>query len=65
MDGTFLPMQLIYKGKTPRSLPKFKFPKEFHVTQNPSHWANEETSIGLINEIVVPYMKKIRMDLSL
>ena len=37
MDGSFLPMQLIYKGKTERSLPKYKFPKEFHVTQNPSH----------------------------
>ena len=27
MDGSFLPIQLIYKGKTERSLPKYKFPK--------------------------------------
>ena len=25
-DGTFLPMQLIYGGKTTQSLPKFEFP---------------------------------------
>ena len=30
LDGNFLPMQLIYKGKTTQSLPKVNFPPEFH-----------------------------------
>ena len=37
-SGVFLPIQLIYQGKTERCLPKFKFPKEFHVTYTKNHW---------------------------
>ena len=29
LDGPFLPMQLIYGGKTKQSLPRFKFPEDF------------------------------------
>ena len=36
-SGSFLPMQLIYKGKSERSLPKFTFPSSFHVTFTPNH----------------------------
>ena len=32
MVGSFLPIQLIYYAKTPLSQPKYKFPKEFHIT---------------------------------
>ena len=31
-SGVFLLIQLICQGKTKRCLPKFKFPKEFHIT---------------------------------
>ena len=31
-SGSFLPIQLIYSGKTKRSSPKFDFPKCFDVT---------------------------------
>lgn len=65
MDGSFLPIQLIYKGKTSRSQPKYKFPKEFHVTQNPTHWANETTSIELLEKIIIPYVKRTRETLGL
>ena len=40
-DGRFLPKQLIYKGKTKQSLPKYTFPKDFEVIFNEKHWANE------------------------
>ena len=53
-------MQLVYKGKTDRNLPKYNFPKEFHVTQNQSHWANETTSKELFEKIIIPYDKKVR-----
>ena len=36
-SGSFLPIQLIYSGKTKRSLPKFDFPKYFDVTFTPNH----------------------------
>ena len=35
--GNFLPIQLIYKEKTNRCHPKFKFPAGWHVTHSPKH----------------------------
>ena len=32
--GEFLPIQLIYAGKTERSMPKFSFPPSFSFTEN-------------------------------
>ena len=40
-DGTFLPMQLIYEGKTTQSLPQFGFPSFFSLSVNPTHYSNE------------------------
>ena len=37
-DGNFLPVQLIYGGKTTQSLPKFEFPKYFSPGTNPKHF---------------------------
>lgn len=60
MAGDFLPMQLIFTGKTARSLPKHQFPDEFSVTQNPSHQSNKLTMLKYINEILKPYLEKQR-----
>lgn len=43
--GGFLPVQLIYKGKTSRCHPKFNFPLEWDITHSPKHWSNENTMI--------------------
>ena len=59
-SGKFLPIQLIYQGKTDRCHPKFKFPKEFHVTHTENHWSNERKAIELVNNILIPYVKQIR-----
>ena len=48
LNGEFLPIQLIYQGKTERCHPKFKFPEEFHVTHTKNHWSNEEKSKELV-----------------
>ena len=32
MDGKFLPLQLIYQGKTTACLPRYAFPDDWHVT---------------------------------
>ena len=60
--GDFLPLQLIYQGKTERCHPKFKFPPEWHITHTPKHWSNEETMLQYIERIIVPYVERIRED---
>lgn len=61
MAGDFLPIQLVYKGKTPRCLPNVEsVPEGWHLTYSPSHWSNEQTMRDYIQKIVVPYIEKIR-----
>ena len=59
-DRTFLPMQLIYGGKTTQSLPKFKFPPSFSLSVNPTHYSNEIEACKMIDEIIAPYIKHVR-----
>ena len=56
LNGHFLPMQLIYAGKTKQSLPRFKFPDGFSLSCNPKHFGNAMESIKLINEVIIPYV---------
>jgi len=65
-SGIFLPIQLIYEGKTDRCLPKnIVFSKDFDITYTPNHWSNEEKAIQHIQRIVVPYLKRKREELNL
>ena len=55
--GDFLPMQIIYGGKTDRSQPRgVVFPKGFHVTQNEKHWSNETETVNFIEQVINPYV---------
>ena len=54
--GSFLPIQLIYQGKSKRCLPKFTFPSNFHVTFTPNHWSNLEKCEDLFKVIIFPYL---------
>ena len=65
LNGKFLPMQLIYGGKTQQSLPRVKFPSSFSLSVNPKHFSNEVESIKLLNEIIFPYVTKERERLGL
>ena len=66
LDGHFLPMQIIYSGKTKASLPcSIQFPEGFSLAYNQEHWSNEATTIKLIDEIVHPYLVKKRKELKL
>ena len=66
LSNQFLPMQVIYSGKTKASQPRdFSFPAGFSITQNPKHWSNEVETLKLIDEIIVPYVVKTRADLKL
>ena len=61
----FLFPQIIYAGKTPRCLPSVKFPDGWHVTYTENHWANEHTTVDYINQILLPYVKRKRIELTL
>ena len=54
--GSFLPIQLIYQGKSKRTLPKFTFPSNFHVTFTPNHWSNLEKCEDLFEVIIFQYL---------
>ena len=49
--GKFLPIQLIYTGKTLRSLPKYEFPASFSVGFTKHHWSSTDTSIEFFDHI--------------
>lgn len=66
LSGEFLPMQIIYQGKTDRSQPRgFEFPDGFSVTQNPQHWSNKTETLKLVEEVINPYIKVTRKKLGL
>ena len=56
LNGIFLPVQLIYGGKTVQSLPKFGLPEGFSLSANLKHCSNNAESINIIKEIIVPQM---------
>ena len=58
--GDFLPIQLIFKGKTSRCHPHFKLPSWWHVTHSPNHWSAEETMLQYIEHIIIPYVQSVR-----
>ena len=64
-DGYFLPPQIIYKGKTSRCLPLTKFPSGWDITYTKNHWANEETTIQYISNVLLPYVERKRHELHL
>ena len=37
--GEFLPLQLIYKGKSSRCHPRYEFPSDWNITHSPKHWS--------------------------
>ena len=58
--GDFLPVQLIFKGKTSRCHPHYKLPAWWHVTHPPNHWSTEQTMLEYIKHIVIPYIQSVR-----
>ena len=66
MSGLFLPMQLIYEGKTPRCLPQgISFPDNFNLTFTPNHWSSEDKVMEPLEKVVFPFIVEKRKELSL
>ena len=53
LSGDYLPMQLIYQGKTDRCHPVFKFPLDCHVTHSPKHWSTEVTMLAYVRIVII------------
>ena len=45
LEGKCLPFQLIYGGKTSKSLPRFQFPDDFSLSVKPTHFSNTHENI--------------------
>ena len=59
--GIFLPMQLIYQGKTGLCLPlEIEFPGGFNACYMENHWSNEEKVIELLGEVSFPFITSKR-----
>lgn len=58
--GDFLPVQLIYKGKTEWCHPKYQFPAGWHITHSQKHWSTEQTMLEYIDHIVLSYIAHTR-----
>ena len=58
--GDFLPVQVIYQGKTPRCHPRYHFPSSWDITHSAKHWSNEKTMLDYISRVVIPYVERLR-----
>ena len=56
----FLPIQLIYRGKTAQDIPRTKFPESFSFSVNVKHFSNTNESIKLIHKIIFPCFERER-----
>lgn len=66
LAGEFLPIQLIYQGRTTKCLPKgVTFPEDWHLTYTSNHWSNETTTIEYVNSIILSYITSTRKKLGL
>ena len=57
MSGEFLPIQVIYEGKTTRCLSKCAFPENFDIKFSDNHWSNTEKTISFLKKVVFPHFK--------
>ena len=65
-DGDFLPMQLVYAGKTDRCHPnEINFPEGLNITHTPNHWSCEKSATEHLVKVVFPYLSKKREQLKM
>ncbi len=70
LDGKILPPQLIFQGKTERSLPSPSVRKDkkfegWDFTQTENHWSNLEASKRFMDMVVEPYFALRKRELGL
>ena len=65
LSGELLPFQVLYEGKTNRCHPSLCFPEGCDIWHTPNHWANGETSVRFVSNIIIPYVVAVRKKLDL
>ena len=65
MDGKFLPIQIIYGGKTSKSILPVSFPDSFLVSAFENNYSNQKKSLKMLEHIIIPYVKKQLQNISL
>ena len=65
MTGEYLPIQLIYKGKTDRCHLKIAFPSDWDIFHSENHWSNENAMKRYFDRVFLPYIEKKREMLKL
>ena len=65
MDGKFLPIQIIYGGKTSKTILTVSFPDSFLVSANENNYSNQKKSLKMLEHIIIPYVKKQLQNISL
>lgn len=61
MDGNFLPLQLVFQGKTPRCLPPdtpASLASLAHLTFSDNHWSSQKTMQEYVEKIIIPYANR-------
>lgn len=60
-DGSKLPAQIIYEGKTKRcEAPGHLFPANWDINHSKKHWSTTQTKNDLVDRIIVSYVKETR-----
>ena len=65
LSGSFLPPQIIYKGKTQKCLPTVHVPVSWHITYTPNHWANLKTTLRKFSYHVTKKQKDLGVKLAI
>ena len=64
-DGSLLPPQILYQGKTDQCHAKYPFPDDWDVSHTDNHWSNVDSMIRYIKNVLVPYTDKVKEELDL
>ena len=65
LTGEFLPVQLIYGGKTTKSISAVSFTSDFVISVNKKHYINEKEALNMLENIVIPYVEQECVSLNL
>ena len=60
LSGEFLPIQVLYQGRTERVHPRYRFAETFDIWHTPNHWANKETTLRYLEKVIIPYIQQVR-----
>ena len=60
LAGEFLPIQLLYQGKTERVHHHYQFPEGFDTWHTHNHWASQQTTLRYLEKVIIPYIQRTR-----